>query len=535
MRTTKVGTNEGGIQHDSTGNKLLEFFSKAGSAFIRRPDKGSFYPNGQSALQLFKDAWSTGRKTIAMKLAFWCRDPRGGAGNRSGSREIFSWLAGGDDAHWLLANLHLIAPNGRWDDLRSLFSTPLSAAAADVWAKALATGDVLAAKWADRSDKPLLFALKRMGLVSNEAGLRKLLSGLRKEHIVEAKMCAQEWRDIEYKTVPSVALSRYTNAFAKHDPKRWASFKEKVKKGEVKVHAGALFPHDCLRTARNGDADMADLQFEALPDYMSENEQRLLVLCDTSGSMQTPIAGEIQAVDISMSLALYCSDKMGKDNPFYRKFLGFESEASFKDWTGMTMSQAIQDRRIFDGACGATNIGKALDYILKHAIVRRVKKNQMPTALLVISDMQFHQGSRGGSGTEVNRYLDAWEQAGYDRPRVIYWNVSPYSGSPETSQSKDVALISGFSPAILKSVLTAEEVSPLDVMLAAIEKYEVVEPKASDKEKIVLSKIDSDVRKERKAIDKKVKGKTKAKAKKPSHWLADTPATRRSTVPENYN
>lgn len=465
-------TNEGGVQYAATGSRLLEFFSKAGSLRVttRKGVKGSepFYGNSSTALDLFQQAWTEDKK-IAMKLLFWVRDCRGGAGNRSGFRECLAWLANAEPA-WVRANLDRVPQYGRWDDLRPLFETVVALDAGELWGKALMDKNVLAAKWADRKDRTLLAYLRVHGMVHNERDFRKFLSTIRKDKIVEHKMCSNKWKTIDYEHVPSKAMAMYTNAFCRHDAYGFSQYKSDVEDGTKTIKAGVLFPHDCVLTARHGDRQVANLQFDALPDYIGE-AGRIMVLCDTSGSMSMLVSGSIRAVDVSQALALYCSDRVGRNNPFYRQFLGFESESHFKNWSGMSFSDAVNSDEVFDGACGGTRIDAALDHILNSARRISAHQDEMPTMLLIISDMQFHGGSDGCGTTEVGACLDRWEQAGYKRPQVVYWNLSGYAGSPEVADSSDVALVSGFSPSILKAILGCKDMSPLNVMMMALEKY----------------------------------------------------------------
>lgn len=458
-------TNEGGNTFEHSLDHHVEFFSKAGSAFEK---KRSYYANEESALSLFQKAWIVD-KEVAFKLLLWLRDCRGGAGNRSGFRSCLHWLAD-QDPQWIEENLTWIPDVGRWDDMRSLFRTKLEVAAASLWATALLEGDVLAAKWADRKDWQLR---DRLGF--NERDLRKLLSKLRKQHIVETKMCDKDFSEIDYEKVPSVAMARYTQAFRKNDEERFEFFKSQLKSGGAKVHASVLFPHDIVRTVKHGDNDIANAQFDELPNYMEATDERVVVLSDTSGSMGTQVAGSIEAMDVSQGLALYCSAKIDEGNPFHKKFVGFCSEGKFKDWNGMSFSQAVRSRSIFDGAIGATRIDKALDLLLKTAQFFNLEDSQMPTMLLVVSDMQFHSGCRT-KGTEVNKALARWVKAGYSKPKVVYWNLSQYGGSPETVSAGNTALVSGFSPAVLKSIFDGTDLTPRGVMLRALEKYEIEVP-----------------------------------------------------------
>ena len=471
-----INTKEGAKAYEHSLDHAVEFFSKAGSMFVK---KDAFYEGEESALSLFQKAWIVD-KAIAMKLLLWLRDIRGGAGNRSGARECYQWLAK-NDPEWLAANVNWLPVVGRWDDLRSLFYTDAEKYAVELWAKALKDNDILAAKWADRSDKPLQ---KHLGISIGD--FRRLLAWLRKNHIVEHKMCTKRWNEVDYEKIPSVAMARYTHAFGEHDVERFSKYKEGLVKGEAKIHAGALFPHDCVRTSRNGDKEIADAQFDALPNYMEGTDEKILVISDTSGSMDSTVAGSIRAVDVSQALALYCSARMPKDGPFYKKFIAFCSESELKDWEGMTFSEAISNNDIFDRAVGATQIHTALKMILKIAKAFKLTDDQMPTALLIVSDMQFHPDPAINShwqnygveskGSEVEEGLDRFVEAGYKKPKVIYWNTGGYAGSPATIKSPSTALVSGFGIPTLGSVLAGKDLTPVGVMLSALEKYDITIP-----------------------------------------------------------
>lgn len=459
-------TNEGANAYEHSLDHNVEFFSKAGSLFTKRQ---SYYGNEDSALKLFQMSWIAD-KEVSFKLLLWLRDCRGGAGNRSAARECLRWLAE-NEPDWISCNMGLIPEVGRWDDLRTLFGTSLQDQAGLLWAEAIRTGNKLAAKWADRKDVPIRRALE----MQNEAQLRKFLANARKDHIVEHRMCTKNWNEIEYQKVPSVAMARYTKAFGKNDKERFEKFKESLKKGEVKIHAGTLFPHDCVRTSWHGDKEIADAQFNELPDYIGDSGERILVISDTSGSMGVRVSGSVSAMDISQGMALYCSARMPKDSPFYKLFLGFSHEGRFKNWRKMKFSQAVSNRQIFDGAIGSTHIDRALDLILRTALERDIPQELMPTTLLIVSDMQFHSGT-ATNDTEVEACLKKFDAEGYERPKVVYWNTAGYGGQQDTVNANNIGFVSGFSPGILKAVFGGEDFTPRAIMLRALEKYEIVSP-----------------------------------------------------------
>ena len=456
-----IRTAEGGHSHEFSMSHMLEFFSKAGSLFTKR---GSFYGVEETALSLFQKAWVVNRE-LTFKLLLFLRDIRGGAGNRSGARECYRWLADNDPT-WLQVNLDWLVQVGRWDDLRCLFSTNLEYDASYLWASAIIEGNVLAAKWADRDDFPI-----RRWFNIKVGDFRRLLASIRKQHIVEHKMCSNTWNEVEYKTVPSVAMSRYTNAFKRHDEERFNTYKESLKRGETTVHAGVLFPHDCVRTVLHGDEEIGEAQFNALPNYL-KTDDRIIVISDTSGSMEVCVSGSVRAVHISQGMALYCSAKIPEDNPFHKKFIGFCSESSFKNWNRLRFSEAVRNCEIFNGAVGSTRIDIALDLILESARNWNLREEQLPTTLLIVSDMQFHQGC-GSGDTEVERSLKKWDKYGYPRPKIVYWNTAGYPGSQDIAYSEGIGMVSGFSPAILSAIFSAEDFSPIGIMLRTIEKYKI--------------------------------------------------------------
>lgn len=467
-------TGNGAPAHEHSMNHALEFFSKGGSI---RSGK-TYYSNiAEDVNKLFKNAWYADSE-IAMKLLFWCRDCRGGAGNRQVFRDNIKWLAD-NDPEWVKANIHMIPLYGRWDDLVSLYGTACEEAALDLWAGALMDNnqDVtpLAAKWADRQDVKL-----RNHMSLSPKAFRKLVVN-RTGFTVERAMCQGKWEEIDFGKIPSVAGARYRKAFKKHQEVRynaWCLSLEKTKK----VNASTLFPHDVIRLVHSTyDKDAAfktlvETMFGNLPNYISDPSVKIMPICDFSGSMCTPVSGSVQAIDVSMGLGLYCSDRLGQDNPFYRKLIPFSSDSKMVSWKGKTVLDAINDPKINNGFCGSTNIEKALDTLVESASMWNVKPADMVTTLLILSDMQWDSSVNHGDDNVIEECMKRWEAAGYKRPRIVFWNLHAYRGQPETKNGKNVALVSGFSPSVLKNILGQEDINPIKVMMDTIAKYEIIKP-----------------------------------------------------------
>ena len=309
---------------------------------------------------------------------------------------------------------------------------------------------------------------------------RKLL--VSKTNVVETLMCQKKWDDVDYNKVPSVAASRYNNAFSKHDQNRYMDWKASLADPESgnKVNAGALFPHDVIRMVRNARYDqdetvntLAEAQFKAMPNFMEGTDARIMPIVDFSASMMQSVAGSIDAYDVALALGLYCSDAVGKDNPFWRKLIPFSSHSRLESWNNMTLVDAIE--RIPNGYCGSTDISQAFAILLEAGKLFNVTNDQMPNMLLIMSDMQFDGGGVSNQ-TPVETAMKKWEEAGYTVPKIVYWNLAGYQNQPATCSTKNVGLVSGFSPSIMKAVLGGDDFSPIGIMNRAIADYAVTNP-----------------------------------------------------------
>ena len=126
MQTKDSFTENGMSTNSSSLNRCVDLFFQIGA--MRGQDK-------QRLINVFTKAFSENSLT-AMRLLFWARDVRGGAGERKIFRDIIEYLATNrTDA--LRKNLHLIAEFGRWDDLLVLVGTPLEKDALELITEAL--------------------------------------------------------------------------------------------------------------------------------------------------------------------------------------------------------------------------------------------------------------------------------------------------------------------------------------------------------------------------------------------------------------
>lgn len=292
-------------------------------------------------------------------------------------------------------------------------------------------------------------------------------------NVIESAMCNREFGKIEYAHVPSVAMARYNSAFARNDETRFAEYKAALAAGTTKINAGAILPHDIVRTARGSGYDVGVLQaqWEAQPNFIPEGT-RMLPMSDVSGSMDQDISGSVSAMDVSIALGVYIAER--QTGAFKDLVLTFSSDPQFHVLTGTNVVEKINGLQNAEWGM-STNIEKAFLKILDTAVRNGVTEKDMPEYLIVLSDMEWNAATHNKE-TNHQAAQRAFENAGYKLPRVIYWNLaSRTKNSPVTTLDTGTALVSGFSPALLKAVLSGEEFNPWDIMLnvIGISRYDV--------------------------------------------------------------
>lgn len=451
---TKSATTENGMTTNASSlSATVDFF------FVVAALRGQ---GTERLLRLFTLALAE-HAHITMRILFWARDVRGGAGERQVFRDCIAYLAN-NHTELLVKNVHLIAEYGRWDDYLCLFGTKAEVHALRAIAKGLRAENGLCAKWMPRKGDQAAKLASYMKLTPKR--YRKLLVRLTK--VVEQQMCAGNWQEIAYGKLPSVAAARYQKAFGKHDPQGYEAYIAKLKTGEETINASAVYPYDVMKSLKSGDADVAQAQWDALPNYLEGNTKRILPLVDVSGSMTwQPLSKSLTCLDVALSLGLYISER--NEGPFKDYFVTFSESPKLQKLDGTLTDRLCQ---LNNSHCDCnTNLQKAFQVILKQARANNVPPEQMPTDILILSDMEFDKA------TGYNRYnmtaqemiQSEYAEAGYTMPNIIYWNIQSRHGNyPVQSHQTGACLVGGFSPSILTAILRGDEMTPISIMLNAV-------------------------------------------------------------------
>jgi hypothetical protein len=458
LQSEDTYTENGIVTNSSTLNECVNLFFTIGA--MRKQDK-------ERLISTFSKAFNE-NPLAALKILFWVRDVRGGAGERQIFRDIIKYLVENHPSV-VQKNIQAIPYFGRWDDLSVLFGTELEAEATRMFVSGLIVENGLCAKWIPR--KGVIFNAIRKALNTTPKNLRKLLVGV--SNTVEQKMCANQWTEIEYSKTPSLAMGRYTKAFAKHDKEGFNEYLEKLKKGETKVNAGAVYPYDIVQTMKQGSWELANEQWKSLPNFMEGTTERILAVVDVSGSMGSIVSGSISCLDIAVSLGLYISER--NEGEFKDSFITFSEKPQLEKVSG-TLKERYYQMTASDWGM-STNLESVFELILNQAIKHSVSPEDMPSKILIMSDMEFNQASTH-SESAIQMIRRMYDESGYSLPQVIFWNIqSRNKNFPVRHDESGTALISGLSPSIVKSVLGGKEMTPVSIMNETInsERYSIIE------------------------------------------------------------
>ena len=114
--------------------------------------------------------------------------------------------------------------------------------------------------------------------------------------------------------------------------------------------------------------------------------------------------------------------------------------------------------------------------ILDIAIENHVSADEMPKAIVIISDMEFNPyGSDRWTFYDTMRNM--YKSHGYEIPNIIFWNVhSKNDVFHADTKHKGVQLVSGASASTFKNVMACIGMTPTEAMLKVLnsERYDAV-------------------------------------------------------------
>jgi len=426
---------------------------------------------------------------LAVKYLFYVGDVRQGLGERRIFKICFAWLAVNytKDAKKLL---QLISEYTRYDILTELILVDelrtdvvklvTEQLTADIMNMTSLKPISLLAKWmpSENTSSKETVALAKLWIKALDVTpkkYRKMLAGLRSYlDVVEVKTSSNNWSDINYEAVPSMANLKYEIAFLKHDYERRNEYLDSLKNGATKINASVASPVDIVNRYKGywNTNDTLEEMWKALPVI---NSNDMLVVRDGSGSMTC--GRSIAPLTVANALSIYTSEHntgIWKD-----KFITFSSRPELVDMSKLTsLGDKLEFLNYYDD-CSNTNLEATFDLILNAAIENNLSQEDLPKNILIISDMQFDGAvSRLAEEALMNTIINKFNEAGYQMPKLIFWNVAQDINKtiPLQENKAGVILVSGYSPAVL-NLVTSGELDPYKALIKVVnsERYQQVE------------------------------------------------------------
>jgi len=493
-------TENGQPALNTTYDKCLDLFSTIG-ALRHRSAKEVEY--------LISNAYNEDPLTT-IKILFYARDIEQGLGERDTFRIGLKYIANFHTSD-IFVNLGNIVKFGRFDDLYCLVDTPAEKAAFGFMTKVFKEDlenmlknkpITLAAKWL-KSINTSSKESNRLGLLTAKAfdlspkQYRKALSKMRAySNILEEKMSANRWEEINFNNVPGGAMKKYTQAFRRHQEERFAEYIDAVKNNrtiitadgkeeKAKMNTRKLYPYEIIGKYVNNHRwsysvktpkEELEVMWNNLNNWLEGVQSNTVIMADTSGSMYG------QPMDTSVGLAIYFAER--NTGPFHNKFMTFSSYPtwiSLKD--GQTLAEKINVVSNADwGSC--TNIEAAFDLILDTAKRNKLAQEDLPKTFVIITDMEFNQcvinnqhnvkflGSRDIDINSMSFYdgmKEKYNRYGYELPEIVFWNCNARNNTFHTSaNTHNVRMVSGQATSVFKSLIDGKTHTPYEFMLEVV-------------------------------------------------------------------
>lgn len=479
-QTNLTYTENGAIALSSTGDDLVNLFSVLGAMRPRTEEEIE---------EKFERAYAVNPELVT-RMVFYARDAREGLGERRTGRILLKCLAK-KNPEVVRKNIELIPFYGRWDDLFCLFETPCEAdmlklvkhtLAVDLASATCGDNVSLLAKWMpsiNTSSYETVHRAKRIAayLHMTDREYRKMLSRLRAAiDVVERRMSANDWDNIYFAGVPSNAMNRYSSAFERRST-AFKKYLEDLKNGKTKVNAGVLYPYDITKkiiTGHTSDITVLREQWKALPNYVVDGAN-IMIVADVSGSMSVD---NWQPMATSVGLATYFAER--NHGAFANMYMTFSKRPEL---IKLDRDMPI-DRKVsyimHTGIGYDTNLEAVFDTLLNAAVRSNCPRDEMPSSIVVISDMEINEIESGGRTnlTFFDEMKARYEAAGYELPNLVFWNVhSRHDTFHASFDDSRVQLVSGHSASTFKTLMDSFGMTPYECMLKALnsERYALIE------------------------------------------------------------
>jgi len=477
-------TENGALSHSTTGEALLDYFSKAGTYRDRditlvHADVSKMW--AESPMVTMQMLFYMRLVTRSTKGFFASDDVQKGQGIRDEYRKAISWIAKYHPAEFE-KNMWLMPVVGCWKDLwhadlidvldQDQVFTLIERGMADPYNRTLLAKFLPKIRSKsnvtnERHKRMNLFAhALRVRLGMSEKQYRQFkASG--DSHKFQRDMSQGLWANLDFKRIPGKALFSLVNhkgRDGKTTLERHALEKRYLAWLDTQPVAKFTgYVYDLLKATSTGitlaQKNTLDKQFQGLIDLAKKDRGGIKgnVWCalDTSASMQAAIAKSVTAYDVCVGLGIYFSEL--NEGPFHNHVIMFDNESRDMELKG-TFTDKLNQIRAGEVGWGSTNFQSVIDEIVRIRKTRpEIAVEHYPTTLLVVSDMQFNPVD-GNTETNYQRAMKRLKSVGLPEIQIIWWQVNAgrTTDFPSKADDKGVVMISGFDGAVITNILGGE-------------------------------------------------------------------------------
>ena len=168
---------------------------------------------------------------------------------------------------------------------------------------------------------------------------------------------------------------------------------------------------------------------------------------------------------VALSLGIYFAER--NTGAFANHFITFSENPQLVEVKGDDIVDKVRYCSSFNEVAN-TDIEAVFDLILNTAVKNNVPSSELPSKIIIISDMEFDCCTENASLTNFENAKRKFSQCGYELPDVVFWNVASRNRQqPVTKNEQGAALVSGCTPRLF-SMIADGTMNPYAFMLDVI-------------------------------------------------------------------
>ena len=415
-------------------------------------------------------------KEESLKFLIFIRNSKDGLGERRVFRTLIKHIANTEPT-LIKDNIRIIPKYGRWDDLYSLFGTPLEGEVISIFKdqiekdlkneKSSNLGKWLKSENSSSKESKALGYKTRKLLNYSSKNYRKLLSTLRKKlNLIECNLSSKEYENINYENIPKLGLIKYKKAFYRNDKEKYSSYlKNKVNYEKfspnkiIKYIKSNIAENKLNENIENSLYNILFKHSEILNDYHkknnSENKYDSLII---NGLEKYEDCNNLSL--LLFTIVLYEKINFNALKNYYISFKNIPKFNKLSESNYYNNIKNIYDNYINNNINNNIDLNSALELLLFGLLKKNIKSEFAPKSVLFIYNNDNEIGFKIASDIK-----ERWLKAGFNYPEIKLWNLKNLNNDFFISKEQDIIKISGYNKNIWPYLLESREINNSEIIL----------------------------------------------------------------------